>query len=436
MGQPDWRKFELLVSAIEERLAPKGATVKSPDRLPDLATGGWRDVDATIRLSVGSTEILIAVECRKRKGPADVTWIEQLATKQKSIGADKVIAVSAAGFTKPARASAHRQGIELRVLEEITSDVIDGWIAPEPLVHAYCVVEALRCRVLLRSGDEIELDEMEPRFRHPMVSGDFPPVAFISFMEMKDPEVIWGASQKQSGELTFNLNARDPDLIPVPLGVPRKAGELEVLVDDIPRLVESVVLTLRADRKAQVIPSERGQHYAYGPPDTPSTTMSQFEGEIAGVPVRIERFSQPDGPPSAVAAFPNGLRLPSHVLKPHITDMSTVDLDVLHGRPVSLRVRRTATPEGEEFGPLTVDGILFRPLESFFESVEARDSFNKSYFMFLMHADVDEIRRAADEGADTKRFWDLVNIFPHDAIEYIDLTPLIAAITDKGGPKS
>ena len=50
----EWRQFELLAARIERTLAPSGAVVRSPDRLRDLVTGSLREVDASIRVQVGS----------------------------------------------------------------------------------------------------------------------------------------------------------------------------------------------------------------------------------------------------------------------------------------------------------------------------------------------------------------------------------------------
>ncbi len=80
--------------AIEAAVAPLGATVTSPDRLPDQTTGKLREVDATIRYKIGTSDVLIVVECRKRSRTQDITWIEQLTTKGRSIRANKLIAVS------------------------------------------------------------------------------------------------------------------------------------------------------------------------------------------------------------------------------------------------------------------------------------------------------------------------------------------------------
>ncbi len=62
----DWREFEKRVARIEAALAPSGAVVKSPDRVRDLVTGSYREVDASIRYKVGTVPVLITIECRKR----------------------------------------------------------------------------------------------------------------------------------------------------------------------------------------------------------------------------------------------------------------------------------------------------------------------------------------------------------------------------------
>lgn len=116
----DWREFEKLVARIERALAPRGAIVKSPDRVRDLYTGSLREVDASIRYKIGTTPILITVECRKRDSVQDDTWMEQLATKKHKIGAAKTIAVSSSGFTAPATETARYLGIEVRRIRKIT----------------------------------------------------------------------------------------------------------------------------------------------------------------------------------------------------------------------------------------------------------------------------------------------------------------------------
>src|ERR1043165_7781512 len=62
-----WRDFEELVARIEALYLPTGAIVKSPDRIPDKDTGRLREVDVSIRMTVGSTVILILTSTSRNR---------------------------------------------------------------------------------------------------------------------------------------------------------------------------------------------------------------------------------------------------------------------------------------------------------------------------------------------------------------------------------
>lgn len=117
---PEWREFERLVARIETDARDSGAVVTSPDHIRCTLTGALREVDASIRHVVDGASRLITIECRKRRGRQDVTWIEQLATKRQSIGADKTIAVSASGFSAAAHKVAAAHQIELKATRDLS----------------------------------------------------------------------------------------------------------------------------------------------------------------------------------------------------------------------------------------------------------------------------------------------------------------------------
>ena len=127
MTCPDWKEFERLVALVERHLLPEHSVVRLSDRIPDRDTGQLREVDAAIRLAVGSTPILITIECRRRDGVEDVRWIEELAQKKRSVGATATLAVSSMGFTAPALEKARALGIETRVLHEVTDETVRSW---------------------------------------------------------------------------------------------------------------------------------------------------------------------------------------------------------------------------------------------------------------------------------------------------------------------
>jgi hypothetical protein len=123
-----WRELEQLVEKIEAQLGPIGATVKSPDHIPDIITNKLREVDISIRYFVGSTPFLMIVECRDRNRKADVTWIEQVKTKRDDVHADIAIAVSKKGFAPEALDKAYHYNIRTRTLSEIKEDEIKDWV--------------------------------------------------------------------------------------------------------------------------------------------------------------------------------------------------------------------------------------------------------------------------------------------------------------------
>lgn len=122
-----WREVEIIVAMLHKLIFGPEWDIKSPERIPDKITGQLREVDVSLRLKSGYISILIIVEYRDRD-IEDVTWIEQLVTKCKNLGADKIIAVSSNGFTEPAKKSAEHYGIATHVLSNITPDDIKSWL--------------------------------------------------------------------------------------------------------------------------------------------------------------------------------------------------------------------------------------------------------------------------------------------------------------------
>ncbi|MEQ8249543.1 MAG: restriction endonuclease [Alphaproteobacteria bacterium] len=145
---PEWREFERLVARIESDAGPRGITVTCPDRIRCKVTGRLREVDASIRSRVGTAEMLVTVECRKRAAIQDVTWIEQLVTKKRAIGADRTIAVSSAGFTDSAQKIAEQNGISTRNLSDIAADDLNSLLRLDLVLfwHKACAISRVGVR--------------------------------------------------------------------------------------------------------------------------------------------------------------------------------------------------------------------------------------------------------------------------------------------------
>jgi hypothetical protein len=121
------RDLELLVANLEKHLSGTLIQVTSPDYIVGRMSGSRREVDVALRAEIGSSNVLVIVECRDRDATEDVTWVEQLASKREDVGADKAVAVSATGFTKGARNAAATFGIPLRTLQQVSLSEVLLW---------------------------------------------------------------------------------------------------------------------------------------------------------------------------------------------------------------------------------------------------------------------------------------------------------------------
>ena len=115
-----------------------------------------REVDVSLRSRIGSSNILVIVECRDRKGDEDVTWIEQLSKKRESVRADKAVAVSSSGFSEPAILKASKENIELRTLDEIDPEEIGNWFEDKEGTQLICNVLFKDLSFTLSDGSKID----------------------------------------------------------------------------------------------------------------------------------------------------------------------------------------------------------------------------------------------------------------------------------------
>ncbi|HEX7607771.1 MAG TPA: hypothetical protein VF370_00420 [Candidatus Cryosericum sp.] len=127
MAERKGKDLEILVAQLESALAGENVVITSNEEIADVVTGEPREVDVAVRTGVGSSQLLIIVECRDRKGRQDVTWIEGLAAKRTSVGADKAVAVSRNGLSDPALLKAKALGIAVASIEDISLDDIKSW---------------------------------------------------------------------------------------------------------------------------------------------------------------------------------------------------------------------------------------------------------------------------------------------------------------------
>lgn len=296
--ESEWRQFEQLVARIEKAAAPRAAIVKSPDRIRDLITGQMREVDASIRYKVGTADILITVECRKRNRKADDTWLEQLATKRMKLGAAKTIAVSATGFSKSTIATARNHGIELRTLSEVSASDIDGWfLPPGGTANVFQVVDDLHCYLCFRdaTGEAEETVTLLKNqdlavFHHAGVKSPFPMMELFSLCQMQWPYLFRHVPfDGTKFPLSFTVKF-PPNLLQVDNGPER-------------RDVHHAIVEAHVSYEVIKLPLESGAHHIYTAPDGGTVRHSSFQAEMEGHPVRFEFQSDGTKAPSGSLQF-------------------------------------------------------------------------------------------------------------------------------------
>jgi hypothetical protein len=126
--QQKGKDFEKLIAWIQKSVHNK-AEIETNKRIRDVDTGNYRQIDITIKLSDGPTEFLGIVEVRDRTSKVGVRYVEEVASKRKSVKADAVFLISKSGFTKPAIMKAENLGIRLLTLEEAKDGNWSSWLA-------------------------------------------------------------------------------------------------------------------------------------------------------------------------------------------------------------------------------------------------------------------------------------------------------------------
>lgn len=133
-GYSDAENFEIMVSQIAALLEGDKAEVTWNEKIIDPDNPPRkRQIDVVVR----KDNLITLIECRLHKSPQDVKWIEELIGRQLSLRADAIIAVSSSGFTKLAIAKAKKFSINLRKVDELSTNEIITWSKPVKLSLFY-----------------------------------------------------------------------------------------------------------------------------------------------------------------------------------------------------------------------------------------------------------------------------------------------------------
>jgi hypothetical protein len=276
----EWREFEQLVSRIEADAGPLGLAVTSPDRIRCKTTGRLREVDASIRMRVGTNEVLITIECRRRSKKQDVTWIEQLAAKRLAIGADRTIAVSAAGFSADAAATAHHHGISLRKLSGVSAAEINSLLRLDFVLfwHKACAITQVGIRTF-RSLDWKMPNPNAVDFTLPPDTDPFSPIfrntETGSTWSLND---LWRQLQKAAEPFDGVAKGQQPVLRTACFPYP---GTVTVETPDGACLLGDVLLSVALWIEAEQVPLDAATKVEYASPDIASIQRVEFSSRLS-----------------------------------------------------------------------------------------------------------------------------------------------------------
>jgi len=120
--------FEELITTIQ-KCVHKKAKIEKNVKIPDVDTGELRQVDICLKLEDGPTNFFAIIEVRDRSRPVSVSYIEEIANKQKSVKANAAFIVSKSGFYQTAIKKAEKFGIKTLTYEEATNENWSKWIS-------------------------------------------------------------------------------------------------------------------------------------------------------------------------------------------------------------------------------------------------------------------------------------------------------------------
>lgn len=110
--------FQELIATIYKQITPEAAKVTESAMVFDKEAKVLREVDILVEYRYAHHDFKLVIECRDRSRKDSVQWVDELIGKSRSLGVDKIVAVSKEGFTQAAQEKAGAYGIETLTVEE------------------------------------------------------------------------------------------------------------------------------------------------------------------------------------------------------------------------------------------------------------------------------------------------------------------------------
>jgi hypothetical protein len=150
-----WKELEQIVASIHRSVDPD-ARVTHNERIRGRS-GERRQLDVTIRKSVGTEEVLVVVECKVYNRPVDIKAVEQFIGMLQDVSAARGVMVSSSGYTKGARSKAAEYGITLLSYEDAADYDWSGLLGKESrLYFVVTTVEAITVVTYVSDDDDEE----------------------------------------------------------------------------------------------------------------------------------------------------------------------------------------------------------------------------------------------------------------------------------------
>lgn len=110
--------FEILTADIQKKLSGVGCKVTHNDSIYGHDSKTMRQIDVSCISMVGSSEVLIAIECKNYSKRLDVNDIGKIYAMHNDVRANKSVVVSANGYTKNALKLGKSNGMDLLIVAD------------------------------------------------------------------------------------------------------------------------------------------------------------------------------------------------------------------------------------------------------------------------------------------------------------------------------
>ena len=281
------KDFELLIKMLEEVILPQGASIKSPDYIVDKITGQKREVDISIKMDLGTSPILIIIECRDRKDIEDTTWIEQLRTKTNDLNANKVIAVSSFGFSAPAIDKGKHYGIETRTYKELSHDDIKSWFLPNHIVKHNKIFQIIIAKIIFSDIKSLDHDIIDKRtvFDDFIITPNDRRMVNLNgiFSFIADHEKLWDKIPIDKDFQIYNFNAYYTN--------PKSRFEIEH--KSVVHTIAQIKFSVKMKIETQIVPISKISSYENS--EAPITQIIEFDGILPGKNYSFQVIKNKDG---------------------------------------------------------------------------------------------------------------------------------------------